>query len=100
MYGELLQKTHTRTSCALQKRAVGVIRGVKPRTRLDPLFTELNLLRFQDSNICLIGKLNFEAYNVELTIFQSWFQKKNTFYDCNARQNDQYHIPSFQTRPG
>ena len=93
-------KTHTRTLCTLQKRAVRIISGVKPRTHSDPLFKELNLLKFQDINTYLIGKLMFRVYNDDLVTFQTWFEKNNSFHDYNTRQNDQYHIPGFKTKLG
>ena len=93
-------KTHTRTLCTLQKRVVRIISGVKPRTHSVHLFKELNLLKFQDINTYLIGKLMFKVYNDDLVIFETWFEKNNSFHDYNTRQKDQYHIPSFKTKLG
>ena len=93
-------KTHTRTLCTLQKRVVRIISGVKPRSHSDHLFKELNLLKFQDINTYLIGKLMFKVYNDDLVIFETWFEKNNSFHDYNTRQKDQYHIPSFKTKFG
>ena len=64
-------KTHTRTLCTLQIRAVRIISGVKPRTHCDPLFRENNLLSLQDIHKYLIEKLMYRVYNNELVIFQS-----------------------------
>ena len=93
-------KTHTRTLCTLQKRAVRIISGVKPRTHCDPLFRENNLLSLQDIHKYLIGKLMYRVYNNELVIFQSWFQMNNKFHDYETRQSEQYHIPCFRTNLG
>ena len=70
-------KTQTRTLCTLQKRVVRIISGVKPRTHSDPLFKLLNLLKFQDINTYLIGKLMFRVYNDDLVTFETWFEKDN-----------------------
>ena len=93
-------KTHTRTLCTLQKRVIRIISGVKPRTHSDHLFKELKLLKFQDINTYLIGKLMFKVYIDDLVIFETWFEKNNSFHDYNTRQKDQYHIPSFKTKLG
>ena len=93
-------KTHTRTLCTLQKRVIRIISGVKPRTHSDHLFKELKLLKFQDINTYLIGKLMFKVYSDDLVIFETWFEKNNSFHDYNTRQKDQYHIPSFKTKLG
>ena len=93
-------KTYTRTLCTLQKRAVRIISGVKPRTHCDHLFWENNLLCLQDIHKFLIGKMMYMVYNNDLVIFQSWFQMNNKLHDYETRQSEQYHIPCFRTNLG
>ena len=59
----------------LQKRAIRIISGVHPRTHTDPLFTELKLLKCDEINKYLVGRLMYRIYNEDITLFDSMFMK-------------------------
>ena len=58
---------------ALYKNTGRIISGIKFRIHSDPLFKELNLLRFQDINIYLVGKFMFMVCNDDLVKYQARF---------------------------
>ena len=55
----------------LQKRAIRIISGVRPRTHTDPLFTKLKLLKCDEINKYLVGRLMYRIYNEERTLFDT-----------------------------
>ena len=77
----------------LQKRAIRIISGVHPRTHTDPLFTELKLLKCDEINKYLIGRLMYRIYNEDITLFDSMFMKNEQVHNYDTRQRDHYHVP-------
>ena len=67
-------KTHLDYLIKLQKRVIRIIAGVHPRTHTDPLFRKLNLLKCEDINKYLIGRLMFRTHNNEMPIFCNFLQ--------------------------
>ena len=60
----------------LQKRAIRIIVGVHPRTHTDPLFTNLKVLKCDETDKFLIGRLMYRIYIDDITLFNSMFIKK------------------------
>ena len=84
----------------LQKRAIRIISGVHPRTHTDPLFTELKLLKCDEINKYLVGRLMYRIYNEDITLFDSMFMKNEQVHNYDTRQRDHYHVPGFKSRLG
>ena len=84
----------------LQKRAVRIISGVHPRTHTDPLFTNLKLLKCDEINKFLIGRLMCRIYIDDITSFNSMFIKNVQVHNYDMRQKEHYHLPCFKTRLG
>ena len=84
----------------LQKRAVRIIAGVHPGTHTDPLFTNLKLLKCDEINKFLIGRLMYRIYIDDITLFNSMFIKNVQVHNYDTRQKDHYHLPCFKTRLG
>ena len=93
-------KTHLDSLIKLQKRAIKIIVGVHPRTHTEPLFQKLKLLKCEDFNKYLIGRLMFRIQNNELPIFQNFFTRKRDVHFHDTRQKDYLHIPPFKTKLG
>ena len=68
-------KTHLDCLIKLQKRVIRIIAGVHPRSDTEPLFPKLNLLKCEDINSYLIGRLMFRIRNNEMPIFSKFFYK-------------------------
>ena len=84
----------------LQKRAIRIISGVHPRTHTDPLFTELKLLKYDEINKYLVGRLMYRIYYEDITLFDSMFMKNEQVHNYDTRQRDHYHVPGFKSRLG
>ena len=84
----------------LQKRAIRIISGVHPRTHTDPLFTELKLIKCDEINKYLVGRLMYRIYNEDITLFDSMFMKNEQVHNYDTRQRDHYHVPGFKSRLG
>ena len=69
-------QTHLDYLIKLQKRVIRIIVGVHPRTHTEPLFRKLNLLKCEDINKYLIGRLMFRIHNNEMPIFRNFFYKE------------------------
>ena len=69
-------KTHLDCLINLQKRVIRIIAGVHPTTHTEPLFQKLNLLKCEDINKYLIGRLMFRIHNNEMPIFSNFFYKE------------------------
>ena len=82
------------------KRAIRIISGVHPRTHTDPLFTELKLLKCDEINKYLVGRLMYRLYNEDITLFDSMFMKNEQVHNYDTRQKDHYHVPGFKSRLG
>ena len=93
-------KTHLDYLIKLQKRAIRIIVGVHPRTHTEPLFQKLKLLKCEDINKYLIGRLMFRIQNNELPIFQNFFTRNRDVQFHDTRQKDYFHIPPFKTKLG
>ena len=74
------------------KRAIRIISGVHPRTHTDPLFTELKLLKCDEINKYLIGRLMYRIYNEDITFFDSMFMINEQVHNYDTRQRDHYHV--------
>ena len=93
-------KTNLDYLIKLQKRAIRIIVGVHPRTHTEPLFQKIKLLKCEDINRYLIGRLMFRIQNNELPIFQNFFKRNRDIHSHDTRQKDYFHIPPFKTKLG
>ena len=93
-------KTFMQTIVLLQKRVIRIIAGVNRRYHTDPIFNELKLLKCENINTYLTGRLMLKIYNGDIILFQSFFKKNNEVHKYGTRQIDHYHAPSARTNLG
>ena len=86
-------KTHMNTLFLLQKRIIRIITGVNRRSHTDPIFKELKLLKCNDINTYLIGRLMHRIYNGDITLLRSYFKKNKEVHQYGTRQINHYHVP-------
>ena len=55
----------------LQVRMTRIIVGVRRRSHVDPIFSELKSLKRNDIDIYLIDRLVYRIFNEHITLFQS-----------------------------
>ena len=84
----------------LQKIVIRIISGVHPITHTDPLFTKLKLLKCDEINKYLVGRLMSRIYNEDITLFGSMFIKNVQVHNYDTRQRDHYHVLGFKSRLG
>ena len=78
----------------MQKKAVRIIYGVKPRTHTTPLFEDVKILHIFQINKYLIGKFMFNVYkSTSLDIFMSMFVYNSSIHDHDTRQSSHFHAP-------
>ena len=73
--GGLACKTYMNTLFLLQKRIIRIIAGVNRRSHTDPIFKGLKLLKCNDINSYLIGRLMHRIYDGDIILLQSYFKK-------------------------
>ena len=66
----------------------------------DPLLINLKLLKCDEINKFLIGRLMYRIYIDDITLFNSMFIKNVQVHNYDTRQKDHYHLPCFKTRLG
>ena len=93
-------KTHMNTLFLLQKRIIRIIAGVNRRSHTDPIFKELKLLKCNDINTYLIGRLMHRIYNGDITLLRSNFKKNKEVHQYGTRQINHYHVPPVKTELG
>ena len=93
-------KTHMNTLFLLQKRIIRIITGVNRRSHTDPIFKELKLLKCNDINTYLIGRLMHRIYNGDITLLRSYFKKNKEVHQYGTRQINHYHVPPVKTELG
>ena len=96
----ILCKSYMDALVKLQKRSIRIISGVHPRTHTDPFFTNLKLLKCDEINKLLIGRLMYRIYINDITLFNSMIMKNTQVHNYDVRQKDHYHLPCFKTRLG
>ena len=92
-------KTYMKTFL-LQKRIIRIIAGVSRRSHTDPIFNELKLLKCNDINTYLIGRLIHRIYNGNITLLCSYFKKNKDIHQYSTRQTNHYHVPCVKTELG
>ena len=93
-------KTHMNTLFLLQKRIIRIITGVNRRSHTDPIFKELKLLKCNDINTYLIGRLMHRIYNGDITLLRSYFKKNKEVHQYGTRQINHHHVPPVKTELG
>ena len=86
---------------SLQKKAVRIIAGIKPRCDVMGAFHQLRILPCLQINKYLIGHLMYRIHT------NSILQKINGFFECNrdvhhhnTRQTNHFHLPRIRTDLG
>ena len=93
-------KTYMKTLVLLQKRIIRIIAGVSRRSHTDPIFNELKLLKCNDINRYLIGRLMHRIYIGNITLLRSYFKKNKDIHQYSTRQTNHYHVPCVKTELG
>ena len=93
-------KTNIEPLQVLQKRAVGIILGVHPRSPSEPLFTTLKFLNCKNIFKYLIGHLMYRIYHGELHVLHGFFTKNSNIHVHDTRQKCHYHLPLCRTNLG
>ena len=99
-FGGLACKTFMKTLVLLQKRIIRIIAGASRRLHTDPILNELKLLKCNDKNTYLIGRLMHRIYNRNITLLRSYFKKNKDVHQYSTRQTDHYHVPCVKTGLG
>ena len=85
----------------LQKKAVRIMAGVKPRTPTANLFDNLNIMKVNDSNVFLIAQVMHQVYTTDvLTVFQRMFITNRNIHTHETRQSDHFNIPLYHKNIG
>ena len=85
----------------LQKRAIRIIAGVRPRTSTHPLFQELKLLNLHQLNVYLIARLMYKVHTADIIdVIKNMFVVNQTIKTKVTRQSKHYHIPLFHKNIG
>ena len=91
-------KSHLERLKILQKKAIRIIAGVKPREHTDSLFKELRLLKLNEINTFLTARFMFKVNNGSiLEIFQELFVMNRNIHPYVTRQSSFYHLPIVHT---
>ena len=62
--------------------------------------TELKLLKCDEINKYLVGRLMYRIYNEDRMLFDSMLMKNVQVHNYDTRQRDHYHVHGFQSRLG
>ena len=86
----------------LQKKAVRVICQANPRTHVNPLFKELNLMDVWQINKYLIGLFMYKYYHKQLpAVFNSSFTRSSDVHMYSTRHSSMgYMLPKVKTNYG
>ena len=93
-------KTYMNKLFLLQKGIIWIIAGVNRRPHTDPIFKDLKLLKCNDINTYLIGRLMHRIYKGDIILVQSYFKKNKEIHRYVTRQINHYHVPSVRTELG
>ena len=82
----------------LQKKAMRIIAGVKPREHTDPLFKEFKLLKIKEINEFLTARFMFKIFKgTIIDTLQELFLKNTDIHSYATRQSSEYHVPRVHT---
>ena len=82
----------------LQNKVLRIILYVKPRSSAEPLYKELDIMKFENINKYLLGNFMYRYICGQVTdTFSSFFIKNNDIHSHNTRTDDQFHIPIVKT---
>ena len=85
----------------LQKKAVSIMAGVKPRTPTANLFDNLNIMKVNDLNVFLIAQVMHQVYTADvLTVFQRMLITNRNILTHETRQSDHFNIPLYHKNIG
>ena len=73
-------KTYMKNLALLQKRMIRIIAGVSRRSHTYPIFNELRLLKCNDINTYLTGRLMHRIYIGNITLLRSYFKKNKDIH--------------------
>ena len=93
--------THFNKIISLQKKAVRIIAGIKPRSDVMNAFQQLRILPCILINKYLLGRLMYKIYtNSALQKFECFFEYNKDVHGYNTRQTNHYHLPCIRTNLG
>ena len=85
----------------LQKRAIRIIGGVKPREHTAPLYRKFNLLSLHEINKFMVGRFMFKVFTCQIIhTIQDLFKRNRDVHSHNTRQSTNYHLPKVHTNLG
>lgn len=86
--------TNLRRIILLQKRVVRILNKAKFDAHTEPIFKELNLLKFQDIRLLQLGQFMFSFRTSTLpTKFNNLFTTNNQIHNYNTRSSQKLHTP-------
>ena len=86
---------------SLQKKAVRIIAGIKPRSDVMNAFQQLRILPCILINKYLLGRLMYKIYtNSALQKLECFFECNKDVHGYNTRQTNHYHLPCIRTNLG
>ena len=97
---ELSCQTYMSSLVKLQKKSCQNDFRCYPRTHTDPIFTDVKLLKCDEMNKYLVGRLIYRIHNEDGRLFNTTFIKDVQVYNYDTRQRDYYNVPEFISRLG
>ena len=94
IYGALHIKINLRKLVVLQNKVLCIILHVKPLSSAEPLYQELDIMKFENINKYLIGNFMYRYICGQVPdTFSSFFIRNNDIHSHNTRTADHFHIP-------
>ena len=85
------------TLTKLQKKAVRIIRSVKPFSHTDGLYKELGLLKVAEIYHFLVGQFMFRYHHKMLPkLFDEYFTKHSKVHGYSTRQSELFRLPDYK----
>ena len=94
-------KTNLKRLVILQNKALRIISYMKRRSSTEPLYKELNVMKFGDINTYLIGNFMYRHSKEKVPeLFYSFFIKNQDIHVHDTRSAQYFHIPCVITDLG
>ena len=91
-------KSNLRKLVVLQNKVLRIILHVKPRSSAEPLYKELDIMRFENINKNLIVNFMYRYIcGLVPDTFSSFFIRNKDIHSHNTRTADHFHIPIVKT---
>ena len=94
-------KTNLKRLAILQNKALRIISYMKPRSSAEPLYKELNVMKFDNINTYLIGNFMYRYSKEKVPeLFYSFFIKNQDIHVHDTRSAQHFHDPCVKTDLG